>query len=678
MTLDTASQLHRLRQEQRRNSILFRVFALGSGIAIVASLLFERHLSWLMAITIIVMLMGALLRHRMVQQTRHNIAQWEALMQAQQRQAAQQEAWRRMRELLQCDLDEDAFLRALLDTTAEVLGSARISLWFLDSEDHTLTCRMALDPALNGLTLSPLGLDSYLASLVQNPCLVTHDAQHDERLSGLGKYLRAHSIHSMLDVGIFVGGELRGAICCESTCSREWHGDEITSLMGFAGLLSQFSESLRRREVEHDLYRQLHHDEVSGLATLRGLLERLQALTQRDEAFHLLVLRLGGLGHINETLGQQAGDEAIRQVAEKLKERLTELQGSIHVGRLPANRLLIAIPGQTDESLHRYCLERLLSLGENSWRIFGTPSQLRFNAGVARYPRDAQDIEALLQRAELAVQHARETPPPHLAFYTSQLSDWEQRLNRLERELRTALDEHQFRLYLQGQFDPMGRLAGAEVLLRWQHPREGLLAPGSFIAEAEYSGLIRPMGQWVLDQACALLGGALHDSELSLSVNVSVQQLHDDAFMTHLAQLLERHDFAPRRLILEVVESLLVTPGIAARLNALRELGVRLALDDFGTGYSSLRYLQDFRVDEIKIDKVFVDAISAHCDAPLVRSIIALGKALELRVVAEGVENAAQQDYLSARGIDFLQGYYLAHPEPVDTFLRRMDTMPPG
>ncbi|MCK0745700.1 putative bifunctional diguanylate cyclase/phosphodiesterase [Chromohalobacter nigrandesensis] len=676
MTLDAVDQLRRLRNEQRRNSVLFRVFAVGSVIAIGASLLFEQRLSWLMAITIMVMLMGAVLRHRMAQQTRHNITQWEALLQAQQRQANQQEAWRRMRELLQRDLDEDAFLRALLDTSAEVLGAERASLWFLD-KDRSLTCRMSLVEALNGIRLAPSGLDGYLASLTQNPCLVTSDAQHDERLSGLHHYLCNNRIHAMLDVGIFVGGELRGAICCESTTPREWHGDEITTLMGFAGLLSQFSESLRRREVEHDLYRQLYHDEVSGLATLRGLLERLQALTQRDEAFHLLVLRLGGLGHINETLGQQAGDEAIRQVAEKLQERLTELQGSIHVGRLPANRLLIAIPGQTDESLRRYCLARLLSLGDNSWRIFGTPSQLRFNAGVARYPLDAQDIESLLQRAELAVQHARETPPPHLAFYTSQLSDWEQRLNRLARELRTALDERQFRLYLQGQFDPAGRLTGAEVLLRWQHPREGLLAPGSFIAEAEYSGLIRPMGQWVLDQACDLLGGALHGSELSLSVNVSVQQLHDDAFITHLTQLLERHAFEPRRLILEVVESLLVTPGVAARLNALRALGVRLALDDFGTGYSSLRYLQDFRVDEIKIDKVFVDAITPRCDAPLVRSIIALGKALELRVVAEGVENSAQQDYLCARGIDFLQGYYLALPEPMDAFLRRLEkTLP--
>ncbi|TDU22955.1 EAL domain-containing protein (putative c-di-GMP-specific phosphodiesterase class I) [Chromohalobacter marismortui] len=641
------------------------------------SLLLEQRLSWPLAITMMVMLLGALLLRHTVRQTRYNIAQWEIMLQAQRRQTDQQEAWRRMRELLQRDLDEDTFLQTLLDTSAEILNTERVSLWFLD-EDRALICRMSRIDALNGVRLAPNGLDDYIASLSQHPCLVTPDAQHDERLSGLLPYLRDNHIHAMLDVGIFIGGELRGAICCEATSPREWHGDEITTLMGLAGLLSQFSESLRRREVEHVLHRQLHYDEVSGLATLRGLLERLTALTQSDAPFHLLVLRLGGLGHINETHGQQAGDEAIRQVAETLKERLTELHGSIHIGRLPANRLLIAIPEQTDESLRRFCLERLLSLGDNNWRIFGTPRPLRFNIGVARHPFDAQDIESLLQRAEVAVQHAREAPPPHLTFYTSQLSDWEQRLNRLEQELRTALDEHQFRLYLQGQFDPAGHLAGAEVLLRWQHPRDGLLAPGDFIAEAEHSGLIRPMGQWVLDQACALLSGALHDSGLSLSVNVSVQQLHDDAFMTHLTQLLEHHDFAPRRLILEVVESLLVTPGIAARLDALRELGVRLALDDFGTGYSSLRYLQDFRVDEIKIDKVFVDAITSRRDAPLVRSIIALGKALELRVVAEGVENAMQQDYLRARGIDFLQGYYLARPEPIDVFLRRLERLPPA
>ncbi|WP_432415014.1 putative bifunctional diguanylate cyclase/phosphodiesterase [Chromohalobacter israelensis] len=673
MISDIVRRLHHLRGEHRRNIALFCALVAGSGLAVLMSLFFDGSMTGLLIVIGGVILLATLLLRRMARQTRDSIRQWQALLNAQQRQADQQEAWRRMRELLQRDLDEDAFLRALLDTTAEVLGVERAGLWFLD-EDRALTCRMSLIDSLNGLRLSPNGLDGYLASLTYNPCLVTSDAQHDERLAGLRDYLRDNRIQAMLDVGIFVGGELRGAICCESTHPREWQGDEITSLMGFAGLLSQFSESLRRREVEHDLYRQLHHDEVSDLATLKGLLERLHALIRSHGSFHLLVVRLGGLSHINETLGQQAGDEAIRQVAAKLKERLTELQGEILIGRLPANRLLITIPGQTDDSLRRYCLQRLLTLGDGTWRVFGTPCQLRFNIGVTRYPYDANDIESLLQRAELAVQHARETLPHHLAFYTSQLSDWEHRLSRLERELRTALDAQQLRLYLQGQFDTSGRLAGAEVLLRWQHPREGLLAPGSFIAEAEHSGLIRPMGQWVLEQACALLGGVLRDSDLTLSVNVSVQQLHDDAFITTLTHLLDRHGFAPHRLILEVVESLLVTPGVASRLNALRALGIRLALDDFGTGYSSLRYLQDFQVDEIKIDKIFVDAIKERQDAPLVRSIIALGKALELRVVAEGIESAFQQDYLVTNGVDFLQGYYLARPEPVDAFLRRLDT----
>lgn len=665
-------RLQQLRDEHRRNVALFCALVAGSGLAILMSLFFDGSITGLLIVIGGMILLAILLLRRMARQTRDSIRQWQALLNAQQRQVDQQEAWRRLRELLQRDLDEDAFLRALLDTTADVLDAERVSLWFLD-EDRALTCRMSHIDSLNGVRLPPDGLDGYLASLTQDPCLVTSDAQRDTRLGGLRDYLRDNHIQAMLDVGVFVGGVLRGAICCESTQPREWQGDEITSLMGFAGLLSQFSESLRRREVEHDLYRQLHHDEVSGLATLKGLLERLHALISSDSPFHLMVIRLGGLSHINETLGQQAGDEAIRQAADMLKARLTELQGVVLVGRLPANRLLVTIPGQTDESLRRYCLQRLLSLGEGTWRVFGTPCQLRFNIGVTRYPHDASDIETLLQRAELAVQHARETLPHHLVFYTSQLSDWEHRLSRLERELRTALDTQQMRLYLQGQFDTSGHLAGAEVLLRWQHPREGLLEPGSFIAEAEHSGLIRPLGQWVLEHACALLGGALHDSQISLSVNVSVQQLHDDAFITSLRCLLDRHRFAPHRLILEVVESLLVTPGVASRLNALRALGIRLALDDFGTGYSSLRYLQDFQVDEIKIDKVFVDAIKERHDAPLIRSIIALGNALQLRVVAEGVETASQRDYLADHGVDCLQGYFLARPEPIDAFLRRLD-----
>lgn len=603
-------------------------------------------------------------------QTEASLANLHALQQTQERLTDQQRAWHALRDMQLEEVDEEAFIASLLARSAELLDVDDVNLWVM--EGGRLVCEASLHrPELVGQSLGGRRLQTYLAQLRHHPALVTDDAQNDPRLAGLAPYLRQQEIVSLLDIGLFLAGELRGVLCCEDHRPRRWRDDEINALMGLTGLLTQFAESLRRREVELSLDRQLNHDEVSGLPTLHGLHETITLLLEQGEC-QVGILHLKGLTQINDTLGTAMGDAAFHAVGRLLSRRLAAPALAGSAARLPANRLLLLLPG-ADSSLRQQALEDLLEeLDGQEWLGAQQAASLRFTLGLASCPRDGHDIHRLLQRAELALDTAREMPVHHLARYEPAMGEWQARVSRLERELREAIAEGQFRLYLQPQFTRNGRLHGAEALLRWAHPERGLLAPGAFIAEAEHSGLIRPIGDWVLEETLALLAGPLRDSPQVLAMNISVQQLRDDGFTLRLAEALERHGVAPGRLVLEVVESMLVTPDIRERLGALQALGFAIALDDFGTGYSSLRYLQELRVEEIKLDRAFIEPLKHADDAPLARSIIALAQALELRLVAEGVETEAQASFLRRQGVDLLQGYLLARPEPLEAFLARV------
>ena len=596
----------------------------------------------------------------------------DELRDTQARLRQQQQIWQHLRDLYHQDISEENFLQAVQVALSELLNVHRISLWFFDDPPGAMTCRSSLETSLVGVQIDMTSLGKYIEALHRAPCLATLHSQQDPRLEALRSYFVEHGIVSTMEVGIFVGGELRGTLCCESLQPREWRADEINSVMGVSGLLSQFAESLRRREIEHDLYQHIHYDHVTGLPTIHALNETLERTASRMPAFHLVLIRVRGLGHINALLGQGGGDEALRQVATEIRGYLLPHRRIPRLVRLPANQLAIILPGTgLDAWLQQRLGEMLSNLTERAWLVQAQSCQLRFSAGMAHYPSDGNDLQLVLQRAELALKHARQQTIPALIQYEPALGEWERQQIQIERELRLALDTQQFRLHLQPQFTPEGELRGAEVLLRWQHPEHGLVAPGYFIDHAERSGLIRPIGYWVLEQAVELLRGPLSGTDTTLSVNVSVQQLSDDDFLSRIETLLDKGGFAPRRLVLEIVESLLATPGMVTTLCALRQLGVQLALDDFGTGYSSLRYLQEFPVDEIKLDKAFIDPVQHGADAPLARSIIALARTLHLRLVAEGVETATQLEFLRQQQASMMQGYYLAYPEPVETFLAR-------
>ncbi|WP_355660851.1 bifunctional diguanylate cyclase/phosphodiesterase [Halomonas salifodinae] len=627
-------------------------------------------LPWLGGVMSLFALITFALFRRLTRQLDQSRAIGEELQATRTGLAAQQQAWQALRTLYRRGSDEEEFLAAVLAHAERLLGAARISIWHLEPETQRLICRASLDPSQRGEALDMASLGTYRQALQRGPYLAVSRVETEPRLAKMRDYFQHHGIVSLLDIGIFDGGELRGTLCCESTQPREWRSEEISGLTALSGLLSQFSESLHRRVAEQHLKRRLEFDDTTGLPTLRKL---MAGLAKEEGDFTLGVLRISGLHRLNETLGFAAGDRALRELVLFLRHWGEHHALDAHLARLPSNRLALVAKGLDRARVEQLGAELLSALNAQRWLAPKTPYHLRFFLGLARYPEDDRQLDRLLLKAELAVKQAREHPLQPLALFDRRFGRWMQRQDQLTQQLRQALPRQELRLHLQPQFDIEGRLRGAEVLLRWQHPDLGLLSPADFVPVAERSGLIRPIGAWLMEQSLAMLAGPLRASGLRLSVNVSVQQLHDDALVELLEARLAHHRIPPGRLVLEVVESLLVAPGMGARLARLRALGVEIALDDFGTGYSSLRYLQELSVDEIKLDKAFIDPLHQAEDAPLARSIIALVRTLGLRLVVEGVESAHQADFLHRQGVDLLQGYHLARPESPETFLKRLD-----
>jgi EAL domain-containing protein (putative c-di-GMP-specific phosphodiesterase class I) len=299
--------------------------------------------------------------------------------------------------------------------------------------------------------------------------------------------------------------------------------------------------------------------------------------------------------------------------------------------------------------------------------------------GATIFSGDHQESEELLKQADIAMYEAKKAGRDNLRFFDHKMQDTINARAALENELHKALESRQFRLHYQIQINRSRRALGAEALIRWNHPTRGLLSPADFIPLAEDTGLIMPIGKWVLHTACAQLNAWANDEQtrnLVLAVNISARQFHQPDFVTQVLRAVQRNAINPNLLKLELTESLLLEDieDTVATMNALKATGVQLSLDDFGTGYSSLQYLKVLPLDQIKIDRSFVrDVASDNNDAAIVQTIIAMAETLGLDVIAEGVETEAQLEFLELRGCHAYQGYLFGKPVPIEQFKVSLD-----
>lgn len=453
--------------------------------------------------------------------------------------------------------------------------------------------------------------------------------------------------------------------------SRVNYSDETAK--HFVVTLNDISE---RKESEKRIRHLAYYDSLTGLANRQLLQDRIaESISSSMGAYGALILcDIDDFKSLNDTLGHEKGDELLRRVAERLRRNETTEE---NLARVSGNEFAIhtRFRDRNDEEAQRTAIGHALSIQASislPYDLSGYEHRCTVSVGIAIYGNGSPASEELVKYAGMALSYSKKSGGAAVNIFDLGMERAVRERIRLEEQLREAIMEQQFRVYYQPKVDKTGAIIGAEALVRWKHPEYGLIPPNRFIPLAEETGLVVPLGSYVLDEVCEQLARWGEDprlSKLSVSVNVSGRQIERDDFIARVAKAVAINDIPADRLVLELTESLLMSEveETIEKMNRLKKLGIGFSLDDFGTGYSSLAYLKRFPFDTLKIDASFVrDALIDTSSANLVRTIIALGRSLQLNVVAEGVETEEQRRFLEENGCLRYQGYLFGRPMTAD------------
>jgi diguanylate cyclase (GGDEF)-like protein/PAS domain S-box-containing protein len=432
----------------------------------------------------------------------------------------------------------------------------------------------------------------------------------------------------------------------------------------------------RRRAEEHIEYL-AYHDELTGIpnrAHFQREFDRTVAMSQRyGLSCALLLVDLDRFKYINDTIGHQAGDQLLKQMAARLRACLRD---SDIIARLGGDEFVILMQDAANMEAVTAVADKILEVASRPLIIEDQEFLVTASIGISVYPHDGADLQTLLRSSDLAMYRAKDAGKNGYRYFAPEMNVHSRIRMEIESALRGAIDRQEFVLHLQPKLQLSTlTVAGMEALIRWQHPERGLLNPSEFIGIAEETGLIVPIGDWVLEEACRH-GQALREAghrNLSVAVNLSARQLFDDDLAKRIAEILRITGFPAQNLQLEITESAVMRDAEQAvrLLTALHSTGVRMAIDDFGTGYSSLAYLKRFPIDCVKIDRSFIRDLPQNSDdVAITRSIIAMAHNMTLEIVAEGVETVGQLEFLQACGCDEIQGFLFSEPLPAEAFLR--------
>ncbi|MET0963206.1 MAG: EAL domain-containing protein [Noviherbaspirillum sp.] len=456
----------------------------------------------------------------------------------------------------------------------------------------------------------------------------------------------------------------------------------ITAVRAPGGETSHFvgtqTDITERKLVQDQATRLAFYDALTNLPNRRLLLDRIAhalALGERGKRFGaLLFIDLDNFKDLNDTLGHEVGDQFLQQVAQRL---VRSSRQSDTIARLGGDEFVILMEdmGATEAAAMAQCRlagEKVLAAINQPYLLAAGSRHTSCSIGVAVFEGRGLSAQDLLRRGDLAMYQAKKEGRNTLCFFRPEMESAVTFRTGLESDLRESLRRGELFLHYQPQFDLQQRMVGVEALLRWRHPVRGMVPPGLFIPVAEASGLILTIGDWVLEQACRQLiawSAAPATASLQMAVNVSARQFRHPDFTAQVSALIRQTGVNASRLKIELTETMMIEDieDTVAKMLLLKGLGVCFALDDFGTGYSSLSYLKRLPIDQLKIDQSFVaDLLTDPNDAAIARSVVALGNALGLGIIAEGVETAEQRDFLAAIGCTTYQGYFFARPGPVE------------
>ncbi len=524
---------------------------------------------------------------------------------------------------------------------------------------------------------SPDGFGPSAVAAREKRAVIVNDIGLDDGIRQKQAHLD-RGIRSLVALPLVVGGKVVGVLALHAEVEDFFDAGEMKLLVELAGHLSF---ALKHIEKSNKVEYLALYDSLTGLANRTLFLERLRQSVhtagQGQAKIGVVLLDIERLHTINESLGRQAGDAVLKQVA----ERLAGAAGATEVGRITADQFALKFEGMKGRSETGRVVRALLRkcLGA-PFSVNGTELRIAAKAGISMFPADGTEAEVLLRQAEAALRGAKETGEPH-TFYTRDLTEQTSDPLTLENKLRQALEKDEFVLHYQPKVDlGSGRIVGVEALIRWQSPELGLVPPMKFIPLMEETGMILDVGAWALAKAAAdhQRWTRMGLQAPRVAVNVSAIQLRKADFLAMLKEAVG-YGAAPPAIDLEITESLVMQDiqGNIAKLKEVHELGMSIAIDDFGTGYSSLAYLAKLPVQTLKIDRAFVITMLNDADAmTLVRTIISLAHSLRLKVVAEGVDSEEQATTLRLLRCDQMQGYLFSKPVPFDALAMMLDKVP--
>ena len=567
--------------------------------------------------------------------------------------------------------DQDAMLTTFTPINGLKLMEQRLELWAkvfeASSESIMITDAQRRIVSVNHAFCRGSGYEA--AEVIgRRPSLLRSDRHPDEFIDEIW---RLASLRGSWQGELWLQRKSGEAILLRTVVNavRDTHG-EITHFIAVAHDISEHKANEQR--INH----LAHHDALTDLPNRSLCIERLRLSLQQADRQHsrvgVLFIDLDRFKNINDSLGHHIGDGLLRSVAQRL---LSAVRLGDTVSRLGGDEFVVILNGVADhDEIMQIVDHRLIPLISQPHEVDGAELHVSCSVGIAVYPEDGSEIEVLMRHADAAMYQAKSAGRNNAQFFTEQMALHANERMNIENDLRYAVERGELRLHYQPRVDRSGRLLGTEALVRWQHPQRGLVAPARFIPIAEESGLIVPIGAWIIDEACRQQA-AWRDQgvgEVAVSINLSAVQLRDPELAATIKSALDRRRIRPQLIELELTESLLMEHAGATieLLHQLKALGVALSVDDFGTGYSSLNYLHRFPIDKLKIDQTFVtDMLDDPNDLAITRAIIGLGHTLGLKVVAEGVEHVDEARMLAAAGCDELQGYLFSRPLAAEDFV---------
>jgi len=585
------------------------------------------------------------------------------------------------------------------DRAVAVLGLSAQEANFFDAEQVALLDELADDLAFGLQFISKTETESRLATRLSTTFESITDAfimldrnWKFTNLNSVAERMLACPRNEVLGTSIWdwfpeaVGGKFyqeyhKAVLQNCSVAFEEYYGPldlwvEIRAFPSDEGLAIYFADIGERKAAEAEIHELAFFDKLTSLPNRQLLLNRLEhamsACKRAKRAGAVLFIDLDNFKSINDTRGHDKGDMLLRHVAIRLK---AAVRGCDTVARIGGDEYVILLEnlGSTNDEVAlnaKRVAETVIGSFREPFDIAGQQEYSACSIGVAIFDQETASYDDVLKGADLAMYQAKAAGRNAMSFFSIEMQARITKRVALESDLRTALDRHEFLLHYQPQINIDGNMVGVEALVRWKNAQRGLVSPADFIPIAEDTGLIIPLGRWVMKTACDLLAkwAKLPKTEsLTIAVNVSAQQFRRPDFVAEVMTVLEETGVNPNRLKLELTESLLVNDieGTVLKMNALKQAGILFSLDDFGTGYSSLSYLHRLPLDQLKIDQSFIrDALRDDNAAVIARTVLALGKALNLNVIAEGVETAAHHAFIRDEGCLQYQGYLFSKPLP--------------